>query len=370
MKIKGLYEKRGWWYYQPPTNTNGVRPKAIALRTKDPQEAIDLSFTEMERIQLVAAAVDGRMAQAIEQYLQAKLALRKHGPKTSYSTGKALRQICQELGNPKLNELTEKKIEDWAKDLSARKCRVAIRGSKKLKRTSGIKERAGTSVSDSTVAAYARMFRAFLNWLHANGKILRNVKNAAPSGKSKKTRKMRFTSFAERDLILDTAPNPDIAFIVHLGFLAGLRFGEILAMQPDWLWFHETKEEGSIRIQETKFWKPKDREARDVPMPPRLVRFLKQWPKEGEFLLRPEKDVFPAPPEYRYNPKVSFGKHATKCGVPWLSYHDMRHSYGAHLIQRKATLAELAKLLGDELSVVEKHYAGLMEARHNLAQLL
>jgi hypothetical protein len=48
----------------------------------------------------------------------------------------------------------------------------------------------------------------------------------------------------------------------------------------------------------------------------------------------------------------------------------MRHSYGAHLIQRKATLAELAKLLGDELSVVEKHYAGLMEARHNLAQLL
>lgn len=34
-KIKGLYEKRGWFYYQPPTGDDGVRPKAIALGTTD-----------------------------------------------------------------------------------------------------------------------------------------------------------------------------------------------------------------------------------------------------------------------------------------------------------------------------------------------
>ena len=215
MKIKGLYEKRGWWYYQPSTDSNGVRPKAIALRTKDEQEAIDLSFTEIERIQLVAATVDGRMAQAIEKYLKAKLASRKHGKKTSYNTGKVLRQICEELGNPKLNELTETRVSEWADALRSRDCRVAIRGSKQ--RDAATQERSNTSISDATVANYSRVFRAFLNWLFENGKILCKVSNSLPSGRSKKTRKMRFTSFAIRDLILDTVTNQDIAFILHGG---------------------------------------------------------------------------------------------------------------------------------------------------------
>jgi len=36
--IKGLYKKRGFYYWQPPQK-DGIRPKAIALRTKDYNEA-------------------------------------------------------------------------------------------------------------------------------------------------------------------------------------------------------------------------------------------------------------------------------------------------------------------------------------------
>lgn len=370
MKIKGLYTKKGWFCYQPPTNSLGIRPKPIALRTKDPQEAIELYYEAQERHQLAAAAVDGRMDQAIDLYLQAKKAAREHSPKTTYITEKALRQICRELGNPKLGDLTKSKIEAWADNLRARKCMVAIRGSRKSNSEPTIRNRARTSVSDSTVASYSRALKAFLNWLYETGKTLHNVSNAAPKGSCKKTRKMRFTTFDQRDKLLDTTTRSDVALILHLGFLAGMRFGEILAMQPDWLWFSESGRSGSIRVQETEFWKPKDKEAREIPMPPRLLKYLKILPMEGKFLLKPEKSDFPPAPKYRYNPLTTFQKHAALCDVPWLTYHDMRHSYASHLIQRGATLAEVAMLLGDEISVCERHYAGLMPARHNLAKLL
>jgi integrase len=366
-KIKGLYEKRGWFYYQPPTGDDGVRPKAVALGTKDFLEAINLSYAERDRFQLVADSVKGRMAPAIDLYIKEKLAARAHTPKTSYNTSKALHQICSEMGNPLLNDLNDKKFEDWAKNLRARKCRVAIR----VKNAEGIvRERKKTTVSDSAVAAYSRMLRAFINWCHEKGKILKKPSKSIPSGRCKKTRKMRFTSFKERDLLLDRVTNPELAFIYNVGFLAGLRFGEMLAMEPDWLWFSEDGKHGKIHVQETRYWKPKDKEAREIPMAPRLLGFLKKWPIEGEFVLKPTKTDYPEAPKYRYNPEVSFGKHAASCGVPWLTYHDLRHSFGAHLLQRGATIADVADLLGDEVSVTEKHYAGLMKAKRGVVELL
>lgn len=85
-KIKGLYEKRGWFYYQPPTGDDGVRPKAVALGTQDFLEAINLSYAERDRFQLVADSVKGRMAPAIDLYIKEKLAARAHTPKTSYNS--------------------------------------------------------------------------------------------------------------------------------------------------------------------------------------------------------------------------------------------------------------------------------------------
>lgn len=368
MKIKGLYTKKGWYYYQPATDANGKRPKAIALRTMDHQTAINLSFDEQERFQLVAASVDGRMFQAIDHYLEAKAAAGDHGGKTGYNTGQALRQICEDLGNPKLNDLTETKLVEWANALRARNCRVALRPGKNPKEK--IKERVNKRVSASTVAAYSRLFRAFINWIHENGRILRNHSKKLPTGNSKDTKKMRIVPFLQRDLMLETVTRPDLAFIYHVGFLAGLRFGEMLAMERDWLWFSEDRTQGTIFVQRTEFWLPKDREARPVHMPPQLVEFLINWPIEGRFVLMPQKTFFPKPPKYRYDPSASFQKHAARCGAERFSYHDLRHSYGAHLIQRGATVAEVAALLGDDVTVTEKHYAGLLPARHDVVAAL
>lgn len=367
MKISGLYQKRGWWYYQPPTGTNGTRPSAIALKTRSAEEAIDLAFTLRDQAQLIAAATKDRMSGAIEQYLSEKLALGKHEKIASYKTGKALRQICSEMGDPKLNEITEEAIKEWVLHLRKRKCKLAIRRSTGV---GTVRERPKTAVGDATVAAYSRILRGFITWIHEEGRIVRKPMKELPSGRCKKTRKMRFTTLMERDLLLEVVTRPDLAFILHLGFHGGLRFGEILAMEPDWLWFAENGNLGKIRVQETKFWKPKDKEAREVPMSPTLLDFLKSWPVEGRFLLEPRKNIFPDPPKYRYHPRAGFAKHVALCGIPWLTFHDMRHSCASHLIQRGASLAEVAAFLGDELSVVEKHYAGLLPSSHDVAARL
>ena len=39
-KIKGIEQKRGWYYYRPSQAGLKVRPKAIALKTTDLDEAI------------------------------------------------------------------------------------------------------------------------------------------------------------------------------------------------------------------------------------------------------------------------------------------------------------------------------------------
>jgi len=39
MKIPGLSQKRGWWYYQSP-QVDGIRPARVALRTQDKATAV------------------------------------------------------------------------------------------------------------------------------------------------------------------------------------------------------------------------------------------------------------------------------------------------------------------------------------------
>ena len=69
--IKGLYKKRGFYYWQPPQK-NRVRPKPIALRTKDYNEALKkldkikegfklTEYTEVGNVYLMKSDLNGRI---------------------------------------------------------------------------------------------------------------------------------------------------------------------------------------------------------------------------------------------------------------------------------------------------------------------
>ena len=88
-KIKGLYKKRGWFYYQPLTNEDGNRPKAVALGTHDFLEAINRSYSERE-IPMAPRLLDFLKKWPIEGrfVLEPKKDVFPESPKQRYNLGR------------------------------------------------------------------------------------------------------------------------------------------------------------------------------------------------------------------------------------------------------------------------------------------
>ncbi len=74
--VKGLYEKRGWFYYQPPTPKDGpgkgVRPKAVALKTQDLATALERMEDAQSEATLERVNMDGTLAEVLPIYYAAK----------------------------------------------------------------------------------------------------------------------------------------------------------------------------------------------------------------------------------------------------------------------------------------------------------
>ena len=114
-----------------------------------------------------------------------------------------------------------------------------------------------------------------------------------------------------------------------------------------------------LTVQETALWKPKDKEVRSIEVHPRLQTKLANQDMTKQFVLAPFKEVWRKAPAYRYNPKKSFKAYVTKLGLPWVTYHTLRHTFATHLAMKGAEMIEIAHALGDSLRVVEETYIGL-----------
>jgi integrase len=66
--------------------------------------------------------------------------------------------------------------------------------------------------------------------------------------------------------------------------------------------------------------------------------------------------VWKPEPAYRFNPKKAFATHSNKHGVPFCTYHTMRHSLAVHLASAGMSMIEIAQILGDSVRVVESNY--------------
>jgi integrase len=61
-----------------------------------------------------------------------------------------------------------------------------------------------------------------------------------------------------------------IGFVMHAGFEAGLRRNEIVEARPSWF----SLKGRSLRVQKTETFRPKDREARAVPLTDVFIAFV------------------------------------------------------------------------------------------------
>jgi integrase len=267
-------------------------------------------------------------------------------------------------GNPRVNDIDGILIDEWRKELSEK-------GGKR-----------GKPVSLATLKSYTITLRAFLNWAREQG-ILR----VDPLAKMKRqmrvttTRVQGFLTEEDREKLL-AADAPDyVRLILMLGFFAGLRDGEMLALNPKWLWISKDRSHGTLTVQNTpiKFtngktgeWQPKGRKNRKIPLHPRVIEFLKGYGMKEPWLLAPEKVEWPGEEmnAKRFDAKKALQGVAKRAGVKKLTFHMMRHSFATHLVMKGVTLADVAGLLGDSLRVTEVHYAGFCPGKANPLEVL
>ncbi|MDE0835667.1 MAG: site-specific integrase [Akkermansiaceae bacterium] len=234
--MKGLYAKQnGYWYFQPPKQRGELRPKAIALGTRDELDAITLARREGDRHAIVVAETTGTLREILPRYLEAK---DEDAKKTKQVRKQVLAAFAEVMGNPRLGDIDVKMLKEWRR---------------KLGKTGG-SAATDKPVSPATLTSYLIVLKAFLNWAVERGLIRTNPVRELGKGHTtvRVTKSHRFIERDKRDELLAEPCRDYVGLILHLGFFAGLRDGEMLACNPDWIWIADDGESGSLTVQDTK----------------------------------------------------------------------------------------------------------------------
>lgn len=358
--VKGLYQKRGWWYYQAPKPKDAERPKAVALQTQDEVTAIN-SVTDMQWNGMI---LEAELKDTLEVVLPRYYAAKAEDRKSSRRGRKVILDgFMNRMGNPRVTDISREMILEW---------RVLLA-------TSGGTATSVKRCSQTSMTSYLIVLKAFLNWC-VRERILRKSP-AVDLGKQatvRKTRRQEFHTLEERERLLVKSGKDYVDLIVRLGFFAGLRIGEMLVINPDWIYISADGLHGSLRVQATPIeltdgskvlWEPKTaRGVRTIPIHPRLLEFLKDYGMRRPYLLAPDKTLFPPDEKQslRFDAKKALANHAKAQGVKKTGYHMLRHSFGTHLAMGGAPMAEIAGLLGNTVKVCEDAYAGYSPRTKNL----
>ena len=360
-KVKGLYQKResDWWYWQPPTPKDGsARPKPVALGTKDYVEAV-VKVSELAGAQQVSqAAKRGRLDEALAKYYKAK---GDDSEDTRRVREMVLGNFSGVLGNPRMEAINAAMLGEWREHLMTK---------------GGTKD--GTKpIAASTAKSYLITVRAFLNWARTEGMISGDpMVQLKRHTKIKATKVHDFLTSLDRDKLLQPQGTPKhLRLVLLLGFYAGLRDKEMLAMTPEWVWIHPDGERGTIRVQDTTItyedgtigtWRPKGRDRREIPMHKEILAHFKKHGVESPWVVRPDKERWPKGKQSkRYDARKALETLRAAVGVRKLNFHIMRHSFATQLAMADVPIATIAYLLGDRVQVAEDHYAGFIPSRVN-----
>jgi integrase len=164
------------------------------------------------------------------------------------------------------------------------------------------------------------------------------------------------TRFADSELarkLISEAPSDDLRFVLYCGFHAGMRKLEIVEAVPEWF----NLKTQTLEIRATPTFRPKDRDARTVPITDQFTEFLQAFGLRSPYVLKPE--VEQGRFRYRYDFRRPFADYMAAQGVPWISPHIMRHSFASICAGKGIDIYRIATWLGDDVRVVQRHYAKL-----------
>ena len=208
-------------------------------------------------------------------------------------------------------------------------------------------------VSESTAQGYVTTIRSFFNRQVELKRIRSNPVKGVKLARLDQKSRLLFCSPGQGDELIKNAPNDEMKFILYCGFHGGLRKNEIIEARSDWF----DLERGSLHVRATASYRPKDREARTIPMTSAFQTFLRSYGLRSPFMLRP--DVEKGAALYRYDFRRPFREYVKGQGCEWVTPHVMRHTFASLLVSKGVSIYKVAVWMGDDVRVVQKHYAKL-----------
>ena len=314
---------RVWWYR--PRMIDGVRPPRVSLNTPNLQEAIRRAARIAARDAI--RRDPGRLSMQITRYLDSA----RIRPATRITHRNVLGAFCDFLGDPLVSAVTASAVAGWEADMLER------------------------GLAETTRLNNVARLATFCRWLEGQGQLSISPLDGRKIANPKATRIGRFATLAQRDELIAAAPNPRIALVLHLGFFAGLRLGEIAESRADWVRMWDGG--GELCVTATANWLPKDAEARSIPMGSTLRAFLAAWQPCGDGYLLPGRGHG----RIRYDPSGALKSLGRGLGMDWFSAHTMRRSFGTHHAMAGTPLHLVAAWMGIDLATAQRHYLGYAE---------
>jgi integrase len=209
-------------------------------------------------------------------------------------------------------------------------------------------------VKESTAQGYITTLRSFFNRLFETRKVRTNVVKAVKMARLDSNSRKQFCTRTEREKLIAECEREDLKFALFCGFHAGMRKAEIIEARPDWF----DVKPGSIHVRKTDTFRPKDREDRVIPMTKAFKAFLKTYGLRSPFMLHPDVPHWKS--RYRWDFRRPWAEYVAKHNCPWVTPRIARHTFASLLASAGISIYKIAQWLGDDVRVVQKHYAKLL----------
>jgi integrase len=148
-------------------------------------------------------------------------------------------------------------------------------------------------------------------------------------------------------VLIDLADAPELCLLIKVAFFTGARQGECFALTGQ----HRDRSVtiGTQIDREGAERETKNRRVRTVVIPTEAINTLNYW---GEI-----RATFPLS---RTAVLRKFKRACLSACGKKLCFHDLRHSFAIDLLNKGATIEEVAASLGDSVQVAQEHYTGFV----------
>jgi integrase len=211
-------------------------------------------------------------------------------------------------------------------------------------------------IKPATIAAYAFTLKQYFDWQIRQGMRVGNPVVGICVPKHRKPFRKVFVSGAVVNMLISECEDQELKYCLYCGFHAGLRFNEVVMSRPEWFSLPETL----LHVTRSEDWDTKDHDDRTIPLTRDFLAFLRVYGLKVPFMIAPHKRTG-GRHRYRFDFSRRFENYMRSKNVQ-ITFHDTRRTFASLHATAGTSIFKIAHWLGDDVTVVQRHYAHLAPA--------